>query len=230
LCTLHLIPVRKSLIPKVYKALLFCDSMKYLTLLIIAIIVIAGVSVTSVAIYEYQNEPIVEPVITPIIESIIDPIIKETIQNKTDEGFEPSPKITNSNFQIMKQKYDDFLDRYNALVLSQRSVIPYPINYSYVTAEGFTDESKGIEWCGIVDSHEGNVSSLLGELNSSLEQLEAIENKTPQIIELVVEKYQVLSNVITKEVKNLKFKFNQVDCDDVLGDNPRINYATPELE
>lgn len=184
----------------------------------------------SVAIYEYQNKSIIESVDEPIIESVIEPIIEKSIQNKTDEGIETASKITHSDYDIMKQKYDDFLDRYNALVLSQRSLIPYPINYSYVTAEGFTDQSKGIEWCGIVDSHTGNVSSLLGELNSSLAQFEAIENKTPQLVELADKKYKVLSDVITKEVKNLKFKFAQVDCDSVLDGNPRINYATPELD
>ena len=195
--------------------------MNYSNLLIISIIIIVGISIASIAIYEYQKEPITDPAIETNSDEDSWTFENDT---KTDEAYVPSPKITNSEYQIMKQKYDDFLDRYNALVLSQRNVIPYPINYSYVTAEGFTNESKGIEWCGIVDSHQGNVSSLLGELNSSLDQLEAIEDKTPQIIELVDEKYKVLFDVITKEVNNLKFKFNQVDCETVLDGIPRINY------
>lgn len=204
--------------------------MNYGILLVVVIIIIAGVTMATVAIYESQNKPIIESVDEPIIEPVIEPIIEEPIQNKTNEDFVPVPKIIISDYQIMKQKYEDFLDRYNALVLSQRDVIPYPINYSYITAEGFTDQSKGIEWCGIVNSHKANVETLLGELNLSLDQIEAIKNKTPQITKLVDEKYKVLSDVITKEVRNLKFKFAQVDCDTVLGDIPRINYPLNEAK
>ncbi len=104
----------------------------------------------------------------------------------------------------------------NSLIDTQRNVIPYPINYSYVTGEGFTDLEKGIEWCTDLQDHTTKVQELFTELSSSLDELKAIENKTDAINVLIEDKYEVLAKVMIKEIKSLQYKSFQVDCDDVL--------------
>ncbi len=139
------------------------------------------------------------------------------IENKGLESELNAAKITHSEYDIMKKRYDDFQSAYNELVLSQRDVIPYPIDYGYVTDKGFTDKIKGKQWCANLEGHTYNIESLLIELNQSLDKLNAIENKTPQIVKLVDEKYVVLSNLMTKEVNSLEYKYYQFDCKNVFG-------------
>ena len=121
-------------------------------------------------------------------------------------------KIIPDDYEIMKQKYDNFLIDYNKLVESQRNVIPYPINYGYVTGEGWIDTERGIVWCSNLYGHTVLIQLLFGVLNDSLDQFNALENKTPQMVELIDTKYNVLSNTISKEIKSLEYKFFQVHC------------------
>lgn len=150
-----------------------------------------------VAVYEYQKDEV---------------IIDDSLSH-TDEGDEPPAKITHDEYAIMKQKYDEFLIDYNKLVESQRNVIPYPINYSYVTGEGWVDTDQGIEWCSNLSEHTDLVQLLFTELSESLDQFNTIENKTPQMIELIDTKYNVLSNTISEEIKSLEYKYFQVHCE-----------------
>lgn len=184
--------------------------MKYSVLLIIAILVIAGTTVTSVAVYDHYLQIDEKPVI------LDEPIVEEIVID------EPAPvqaqKTKHSDYEILKQKYDQFLSDYNALVLINRDVIPYPINYSYVTNEGFTDTAQGKEWCGKLVGHTGEIKSLLDALNESMAEGQALENKTPQIIKLLDEKYGVLSELMTKEIKTFDETIHKFDCHTVLSD------------
>lgn len=184
--------------------------MKYSALLIIAILVIAGTTVTSVAVYDYYLQIDEKPVI------VDEPIVEEIVID------EPAPvqaqKTKHSDYEILKQKYDQFLSNYNALVLINRDVIPYPINYSYVSGEGFTDTAQGKEWCGKLVGHTDEIKSLLDALNESMAEGQALENKTPQIIKLLDEKYGMLSELMTKEIKTFEGKIHWFDCQTVISD------------
>lgn len=172
------------------------------SLIQILLIISVGIAAIFLAYFVIIDQPSPEP------DAVDDPIVPDSLQEK----------IIPNEYDIMKQKYDDFLSAYYALVEAQRNVIPYPINYSHVTGEGFTDLEQGIEWCTNVISHTNDIDLLLTELNETLAVLEAIENKTPQIVELIDEKYSVLSALMTKEINNLEYSSYQVGCDIIVED------------
>lgn len=163
----------------------------------------------------------------PIINDNMPFIDDETIQN--DMGYVPPPQLSNDYYELMQQRYDNFVKHYQSLVLSQRNVIPYPVNYSYTVEEGFTDKENGIKYCTIIDNHLANVESLFSGLNQSLDQIALIEEKSPEIIELIDVKYKVLSGVIFDEINILKYQYQGVNCDELFGDESRIDYVGDKI-
>lgn len=185
----------------------------------------------TVAIFEYQNEPIVEPVIEPTIDPIVNddmPLIDDELA-QPDIGYVEPPLLTNDDHELLQQRFLNFVSHYQSLILAQRSVMPNAIDYTYVVEQGFTDKVEGIKYCTVIDNHLTNVVSLNSGLTKSLEQLILIEEKTPEIIDLINYKYKVLSGVMFKEINTLKYQYYSVDCDELFGDSPRIDYAGDKL-
>lgn len=172
------------------------------SLIQILLIISIGIAAIFIAYFVIIDQQYTEPDI--VKEPVKEPIDLDSVKEK----------ITDNKYEIAKQKYDNFLNAYYNLVETQRNVIPYPINYGYVTGEGWTDKNQGIAWCINIAYHTSDIDLLLTDLIYTLVELEVIENKTAQMVELVDEKYTVLSELMTEEVNNLEYRSYQMDCDD----------------
>lgn len=99
------------------------------------------------------------------------------------------PGQSQEEYEDMKIKATNMLAAYNELVVFFRINIPDPLDYGFDLDEGWTDQTKKLEWCKIIKNHKVELDRLLSNLDNNLLLVIPIEHKTPKLEELIENDY-----------------------------------------